>query len=619
MDSTTSPETRNRNKDLIAENIEKLKQLFPEAVCGGKVNFTVLKQLFGEAAEKGVERFEFTWPGKELARQEAYIQSNATLRPCPAESVNWANTGNIFIEGDNLEVLKLLQNSYQDRIKMIYIDPPYNTGKDFVYKDNYKDNLRNYLEITGQTGKTENKEGPATEFAGRYHASWLNMMYPRLKLARNLLREDGAIFISIDDSELENLKKMCNEIFGENNFLAHIVWERAFSPVNLKSTFSPSHDFILCYAKNALSVDFLGLKRTSETNSRYKNPDNDPRGPWTSGDLSVGPRIEEKVYSITTPGGRLVYPPSGYCWRFTEERIHELIADNRIWFGVKGNNVPRLKRFLSETNSRITPMTIWKRKEVGDSQSASRNLKALFDGISIFDYPKPVELVRRMAELVTRENDLVLDFFSGTSTTAHAVMELNKEDGGNRKFILVQLPEPIKEKSEAYKAGYKTIADIGKDRIRRVIAPLKEEAAETKWSSGLGFRVFKLESSHVKEKEDAPDQIFPEGKQWKQEDRWEEDVLFEILLKNGKDLSLPIKKLSMAGQTVYSIGKASLLVCLEKEVSLLTVEAMMQHKEEMSPKECTVILGIDGFKNSVEKTKALQFLQQLGIEIVHFS
>ena len=404
--------------------------------------------------------------------------STGTLRPCKEESENWDTTQNLYIEGDNLEVLKLLQKSYHNKVKLIYIDPPYNTGKEFVYPDDYTDNIQNYLEITRQVDGEGNNISTNKETSGRYHTDWLNMMYPRLRLARNLLRPDGVIFISIDDNEVHNLRKICDEIFGEDNFIANIIWERAYAPVNLKKHFSENHDYVLCYAKSIDNLVCNGLRRSDEANERYQNPDNDRRGPWMSDNLSVGPVIPEKVYEIITPSGRKVRPPEGRCWALTKERFIEFVEDNRIWFGETGDNVPRIKRFLGEVKDTVTPLTIWKYIEVGHSQDAKQKLKELFDGQAYFDYPKSVDLIKRMLELYADSDSIVLDFFSGSSTTAHAVMQLNAEDGGNRKFIMAQLPEPTDEKSEAYNAGYKNVCEIGKERIRRAGAQIKQELLE---------------------------------------------------------------------------------------------------------------------------------------------
>lgn len=383
--------------------------------------------------------------------------------------------------------------------------PPYNTGKDFVYKDDFHDSLENYKRITGQADSEGNRISTNTEASGRYHTDWLNMMYPRLRLARNLLTDDGVIFISIDDNEADNLKKICNEVFGEDNFLAQVIWERAFSPVNLKKIFSESHDYIICYAKNIDELVCNGLPRKDETNDRYSNPDNDPRGNWASADLSVCPAVESNIYEIITPSGRKVLPPSGYSWRLNRERHFEFLNDNRIWFGDGGNGVPRIKRFLSEVKQGITPMTVWKHQDVGHSQKASQDLKKVFDNNAYFTYPKPVELINRILELYTDKDSLILDFFSGSAKTARAVMQLNAEDvntedGCNRKFIMVQLPEPTDEKSEAHKAYYMNICEIGKERILRAGEKIKEKNKDKENIENLdiGFKVLKLDTSNIR-------------------------------------------------------------------------------------------------------------------------
>jgi adenine-specific DNA-methyltransferase len=433
--------------------------------------------------------YEFNWEGKELAYKLAQTPSTGTLRPDKESSKNWDDTENLYIEGDNLEVLKLLQKSYFGKVKMIYIDPPYNTGKDFVYHDNFRDNIANYKEITNQTTRAN----PETN--GRYHTDWLNMMYPRLKLARNLLREDGVIFISIDDNENSNLRKICDEVFGESNYVQEIIWQKKFSPQNDAKYFSLNHENIYCYAKSKDLFSRNLLPMTDEQKSRYKNLDNDSRGPWTSGDISVSRVTEKDIYGIKTPSGREIYPPNGRSWRVSEEKLNDLIKDNRIWFGENGDNVPRIKRFLSEVQNGIVPISLWYHEEVGHTQSAAQNLKKLFNDKALFDYPKPVELIKKELLLATDKNDIVLDFFSGASTTAHAVMQLNMEDIGKRKFIMVQLPELTYEKSDAYKSGYKNICEIGKERIRRAGDKIVSENKDKEGIENLdiGFKVFKLD------------------------------------------------------------------------------------------------------------------------------
>ena len=635
-----------KSMNIIEQNIEKLKEIFPEVFSEGKIDFSKLEEELGFFKEKSDERYNFTWNGKSEAKKIALTPSTGTLRPCKEESKDWDTTQNLYIEGDNLEVLKLLQKSYHKKVKMIYIDPPYNTGKDFVYKDNFRDNIKNYLEITGQVDSDGNKLSTNSETSGRYHSDWLNMMYPRLKLARNLLKDDGVIFISIDDNEVANLRKLCDEIFGEDNFVADIIWERAFSPVNLKKHFSENHDFIIAYAKNIEHLNCNGLLRDEKSLNGYKNPDNDLRGLWTSGDLSVGPAIADNIYEIITPSGRIVTPPNGYSWRLNKTRFAEFISDNRIWFGEKGDSVPRIKRFLSEVKNTITPMTIWNYKDVGHSQDAKQRLKQLFDDKSYFDYPKPVTLINRILELYSDKNDLIFDFFSGSATTAHAIMKLNSEDDGNRKFICVQLPETTDEKSEAFKAGYKNICEIGKERIRRAGEQILNQVQNDNTKDRLlrhsvldteskkldiGFKVLKLDSSNIKSWDsdfltegaegtrklqanllDAIDNI--------KSDRTENDLVYEILLKYGLDLTLPIEELNINGKKIYSIGFGSLVCCLDNDIDTDTVEKIAELKKQFEAdyglESMRVVFKDSSFKNSVVKTNALQILKQNGIDEV---
>ncbi|MCK9160596.1 MAG: site-specific DNA-methyltransferase [Bacteroidaceae bacterium] len=627
MQKTNIPQAESKSAELVAQNLEQLKQIFPEVIKEGRVDFEALNDLLGNYGDTAEERFALNWAGKANARREAQKRSTGTLRPCPEESMDWDNTENLYIEGDNLEVLKLLQKSYHSRVKMIYIDPPYNTGKDFVYKDNYADNMKNYLELTGQDKKLSTN----TESDGRYHSNWLNMMYPRLKLARNLLTDDGVIFISIDDNEVANLRKVCDEIFGEENFVAQLIWERAFAPVNLKKHFSESHDYILCFAKNLDTTSCNGLRRTEDADNRYQNPDNDPRGVWQSDNFSVGPRIIEKVYEITTPSGRKVLPPEGRCWLLTQKRYDEFVKDNRIWYGSEGNGVPRIKRFLSEVKAGITPMTLWKYVEVGHSQDATQKLKQLFDGNDFFEYPKPVGLIQRCLELYSNEDSIILDFFSGSATTAHAVMQLNAEDGGNRKYICVQLPEPTPEDSEARKAGYITIPEIAKERIRRAGKKILEEQKAKVEKEGLfteepkkldtGFKVFKLDSSNINEWDSDPGNLETALNKSLfniKTDRSEDDLLYEILIKYGIELTEKINSHIIDEKTVYEMGAGSLIVCLADSLSTAVAEGIGKLYKEVSPEgvdaNCRVVFKETGFNGSDEvKTNTLLILKQHGI------
>lgn len=488
------------------EAAQKLAKLFPEIVADGQIDINVLEELLSPDLEEvdSNEKYEFTWRGKGNAKRIADIPAHDTTLIADKKcSKGWDTTKNVYIEGDNLEALKLMQKAYSEKIKMIYIDPPYNTGHDFVYKDNYHDSYENYLKETGQLDDEGNVTTTNKESNGRFHTDWLNMVYPRLKLTRNLLMDNGVIFISIDDNEAANLKKICDEIFGENNFLAQVVWERAYAPINLKKNFSPSHDYILVYAKNASLVETNGIARNDETDSLYKNPDNDPRGDWKASDLSVGPAIQSNIYPIITPSGRVVEPPAGRSWRLSQKAFRERLADNRIWFGKNGDAVPSMKRFKSELRKTgITPMTIWKYKDVDHSQQATQYLQKLMGGKKYFDYPKPVKLIQRAIQLYSESDSVILDFFSGSATTAQAVMEQNAEDGGKRKFIMVQLPEKTSEKSVAYKDGYKNITNIAEERIRRAGESIKKEYPNSNLDTG--FKIFKLQKSTIKQWDDNP-------------------------------------------------------------------------------------------------------------------
>lgn len=492
-----------------SEAAKKIAKLFPEVVADGQIDTDALEELLSPDLEdeEANEKYKFTWRGKRNAKRIADAPARTTtLIADKKSSKDWDATKNVYIEGDNLEVLKLMQKAYSEKVKVIYIDPPYNTGHDFVYKDKYYDPYDNYLRETGQIDAEGNVTTTNRESNGRFHTDWLNMMYPRLKLARNLLMDDGVIFISIDDNEDANLKKICDEIFGENNFLAQVVWERAYAPINLKKNFSESHDYILVYAKDASIVETRGIPRGDEADNRYSNPDNDPRGVWQSDNLSVGPAIESNIYPVTTPSGRVVEPPAGRSWSLSQKAFRERLKDNRIWFGSDGNGVPRMKRFLSELKKPgITPMTIWKYKEVGHSQEATQQLQKLMCGKKYFDYPKPVKLIQRAVQLYSENDSIILDFFSGSATTAQSVIEQNAEDGGHRKFIMVQLPEKTSKKSVAYKDDYKTIPEIAEERIRRAGKQIQEKHSDIKFDTG--FKVFKLESSTIKQWDDNPDKF----------------------------------------------------------------------------------------------------------------
>lgn len=546
------------------------------------INFDVLRQLLGDnAVEDAPEAYEFNWVGKQAARAEVLQPTKKTLRPVKEDSVDWDNTQNLYIEGDNLEVLKLLQKSYLGKVKMIYIDPPYNTGNDFVYHDDFAMSADEYAEVSGAVDELGNKYIKNMDSNGRFHSDWCSMMYSRLMVARTLLTEDGVIFISIDDNENYNLRKICDEIFGSSNFIAEIVWERAYAPINMVKHFSKSHDYILCYAKDINKPVCNGLPRPESTNAKYSNPDNDPRGLWRTDNLSVGPVVPSKVYEIITPSGRVCLPPKGRCWLYTKERYEEMVADNRIWFGENGDNVPAPKRFLSEVKQGLTPMTIWKYTDVGHTQDSMRELRDLFDGEKVFDYSKPVKLMKQIVRLYTNsnENDIILDFFSGSASTAHAVLELNAEDNGNRHFMMVQLQEETPLDSEARKNGYMTIPEIGRDRIIRAASKILKEHPEF-INQDKGFRVFRLDEGNYEDVKRSP-------KEFKQDqldlflnniktDRNDLDLLFGCMLDWGVQLSLPMTQEVVDGKTIYTVNDGDLVACFAENVSEDVVKAMAE-------------------------------------------
>ena len=579
-----------QSADGVQLNLDALYQIAPSCFTEAEdpktgkikrmVNFTTLRQLLGDdTVEDAPEAYEFNWVGKQAARAEVLQPIKKTLRPVKEDSVDWDNTQNLYIEGDNLEVLKLLQKSYLGKVKMIYIDPPYNTGNDFVYHDDFARTQQEEDLSAGNVDELGNRYIKNTDSNGKYHSDWCSMIYSRLIVSRTLLTEDGVIFISIDDNEAENLKKIACEVFGERNFLAQVVWERAYSPINLMKHFSPSHDYVLCFAKNVDCAVCNGIPRSDEANSRYSNPDNDPRGDWKSSDLSVGPAVESNIYPITTPSGRVVTPPSGYSWRLSETKFKEYVDDNRIWFGETGNNVPSIKRFLSELRkSGITPMTFWRYEEVGHSQDATQKLAKLFGGKKYFDYPKPVDLIKRTLQLYSDKDCIVLDFFSGSATTAHAVMQLNAEDQGKRRFILVQLPEETDESSEAYKDGIKDICEVGKKRIKLAAEQIKFDPNLTTQDLDIGFRVFRVDSSNYEEVEHSP-------KEWNQDqldlflnniktDRDDLDLLFGCLLDWGVKLSLPMTSEEVDGKMIYTVNEGDLVACFADKVTDNVVRAM---------------------------------------------
>ena len=534
--------------------------------------------LSGDVLE-GDEVYEFTWVGKKASIVEANTPIRKTLRPCKEESVNWDTTENLYIEGDNLKVLKLLQESYLGKVKMIYIDPPYNTGNDFIYNDDFKMSREEYADEQGEYDDEGNRMFRNMDSNGRFHSDWCSMLYSRLLLSRSLLTADGAIFISIDDHENDNMKKICNEVFGEKNFVACVAWQRNYAPISLKKFFSESHEYCFVYAKNIEQFKMNLLPRTEKQNKDYTNPDNDPRGAWKVGNLTVGPAVEKQVYEIIGPTGKRFMPPSGYCWRFTKERFEELRADNRIWFGVDGNNSPVPKLFLTEVQDGVTPMTLWTFDEAGHNQIATRELRDIF-GASIFTSPKPVKYITRYVQIGMNKDDIILDFFAGSSTSAHALMQLNAEDGGNRKFIMVQLDEKTDEKSEAYKAGYANICEIGKERIRRAGQKILEENKDKEGIENLdiGFRVLKIDETNMNDVYYNPDKysqdLLSALESNVKPDRSDLDLLFGCLLEWGLPLSLPHCSEQIEGCTVHNYNDGDLIACFDENIPESVIKAI---------------------------------------------
>ena len=600
-------------------NLDKLRSVFPECISEGKLDIDKLLSLCGEYIDNDFEKYKFEWKGKADCLRLAQKRSTGTLRPCREESVDWDTTQNLYIEGDNLEVLKLLQTAYYRKVKMIYIDPPYNTGNDFVYADDFADPMARYKEVTQQTTKSN------PETMGRYHTNWLNMMYPRLRLAANLLRDDGVIFISIDDNEVDNLKKLCNEVFGEENFVAQFIWQKRTSP-DARKKISDGHEYIIMYCKTAdLLNDAVSLLPLSDKDKEnYKNPDNDVRGPWVSSDFTAQGYRPNQMYKITTPGGAEYYPPAGTCWKNVEEVYLQQAAEGRFWYGTDGKGMPRRKTYLAEKQGR-NMWTWWPNSEVGHTQEATKEIKSLFaDTPTVFDFPKPTRLLKRMISVASQNDDIILDFFSGSATTAHAVMQLNAEDGGNRRFILVQLPELCDEKSEAYKAGYKNICEIGKERIRRAGKKILEEHTqitmdEDKSPLDVGFRVFKLDTSNLKTWDATPiedeqlDLLYQRMNSMihrVKPERTDLDMIYEIMLKLGVPLTYSATPFTVNNKTVYGVGDDYLLlVCLDKDVQPEDVEQMTEYAP------AKIIIGRDSFNDDTAMANAYYILRDHGIEL----
>lgn len=607
-----SPNWANLNSQFIAE---RFPNCVTESADGIKIDFDLLKQeLSNDLIEGSKERYRLEWPGKKEAIVTANLPTTKTLRPVREDSVDFDNTENIYIEGDNLEVLKLLQESYLGKIKMIYIDPPYNTGKDFVYKDNFSKDAQDELLESGQKDENNQRLVVNPETAGRYHSDWLTMMYPRMKLARNLLTEDGVIFISIGEDEVQNLRKICEEIFGNENFIAQIIWQKKFSRANDATYFSTMHDYILCFAKNNKlnnpnGFDLQLLPRTVDDSNGYSNPDNDKRGDWTSVVLSAKSGSDLLNYEIVTPTGRKCMPPDGRYWSVNKVRFQELVEDNRIWFGKNGDGIPRLKTFLSEVQSGLRPNTIWFHEEVGHNQEGRQELKKIFNDKGYFDGPKPVRLLNQILHIANTKDSIILDFFSGSATTAHATLLINAADGGKRKYIQVQLSEPTDQKSEAFKDGYKNICDIGKERIRRAATKIKYD---TNADIDYGFRVYRLSDSNMQD-------VYYKPQDYKQAslelfsdnvkaDRTADDLLAQVMLDWGLPLSLKIEQVKISGKQVFKVAENSLYASFDKNID----EEFA--KELATSKPLRVVFRDAGFKDDTAKTNVKQLLKQLSPE-----
>ena len=577
------------------------------------VNFDVLRQLLGDdAVEDAPEAYEFNWVGKQAARAEVLRPINKTLRPVKEDSVDWDTTQNLYIEGDNLEVLKLLQKSYLGKVKMIYIDPPYNTGNDFVYHDDFARSQKEEDKAAGNVDELGNRFIKNTDSNGRYHSDWCSMIYSRLMVARSLLTEDGVIFISIDDNEQRNLKGVCDEIFGERNFVADFIWEKRLNRENRKEV-SLRHDYILCYSKKNKENErrLYLLPMNDKALSNYGNPDNDPRGLWKSdpAHAQAGHGTKSQFYTLIAPNGKRHELPSGRCWLYTEPVMQKAIEDNRIWFGADGNGVPRIKTYLNVKERGLTPETMLFASEVSTNEKAKNDLKSLFDGVAVFETPKPMELILHFLRLASKDGDIILDFFSGSSAAAHAVMQLNAEDGGNRKFIMVQLPEETTEDSEAYKAGYKNICEIGKERIRRAGKKIKEESPLTTQDLDTGFRVLRVDSSNYEEVEHTP-------KDWNQQeldlflnniksDRTDLDLLFGCMLDWGVQLSLPMTTEEVDGKKIYTINEGDLVACFDEKVTDNVVRAMAEKQP------LRVIFRDSCFERDADKINIYETFKQL--------
>ncbi len=618
-----------KSKEQLQQNIADLRKLFPEVCCEDKIDFDKLKQILGEYVDDNKERYNFTWNGKGQAIKLSQTPSMGTLRPYPGEkeSKNWDTTENLYIEGDNLEVLKLLQKSYYGKVKMIYIDPPYNTEEDFIYNDDFSDSIKNYKEITNQMDESGFNISTTLEKSGRHHTNWLNMMYPRLRIARQLMSDDGVLIMSISDSEFQNLKKIADEIFGDTNYCGDIIWNSTKSVTNT-ALISVSHTYNLVYFKNInYFIENRLYFRLPDNGEGFSNPDSDPRGPWKADPFQVGGWRPNQQYEIINPNTGVVYRPNKGCsWKNDYKKFQELLKDNRIVFGKTGDGAPQRKRFIWEAQERgKVAKTLW--DDVETTTNGTQLIKKIFDGITVFDNPKPISLLKRMIQLGANKNAIILDFFSGSATTAHAVMQLNAEDGGNRRFIMVQLPEPCAEKTEAYKAGYQNICEIGKERIRRAGEKIKQEVEaenaqlkmgeEAKKVPDIGFKVFKLDSSNLKKWQpdyDDFNQSLLDSIDNYVDGRTELDVVYEIMLKMGLELTYPLETCAVKEKNIYVIAYGALMICLDHEITTDVAHEMIRLHEEYQPEIWQVVFKDNGFASDSVKTNIKEMLKVAGLD-----
>ena len=607
--------------DIVSDNVSKLKEIFPEVITEDKIDFDKLKLILGSDIDTDSERYSFTWPGKTQAIKESQKQSTGTLRPCKEESKNWDTTKNLYIEGDNLEVLKLLQKGYYNKIKAIYIDPPYNTGKEFVYPDNYKNNLENYLEITGQISSENGfKISTNSESGGRYHSNWINMMYPRLKLARNLLTDDGLIFISLDDSEIFNLKKMCDEIFGEENFVCNFVRKNKAGSGHDSKKIAIEFDYIMCYCKNNNFVQVNQEPVDVSTDKKYKLSDEyvERRGKYYLRSLDYKGSYSEKMdYPITTPDGTIIYSGGKFgkpnTWRWSKDKFEWGLENGFIEFkkGDKWSVFIKQYQFVDNNDNIYIRQNPYRALISFSNGEGSTDFKNLMNN-SAFDFPKPVSLLNFIQKVSTNKDSLVLDFFSGSATTAHSVMQLNSEDGGNRRFIMVQLPEKTDEKSEAFREGFKNICEIGKERIRRAGDKIVQEYGNK--DLDIGFKVFKLDSSNLNKWDpdyDDLEQTLLVSQDNIKPDRTQEDLIYEIMLKYGIDLTLPIEEYDVGENKIYSIGFGALLICLDNKITKDITDSIIELASEDVSR---VVFKDNGFASDADKTNIKETLRTHNID-----